>query len=144
MFLFLTFSSSHLSFCPKEGHFCPMEDSNIYVKRWAIDWEEKIAKELICSQILKCIGVCGMYKEYLFINFTLGSICWILSNKHIYWEKMRMWVLFSSADYMATQLYMLRNWRNLLCSNTFTIYVHEDVMRLHSVLIEWGDDIHMQ
>lgn len=59
-------------------------------------------------------------------------------------KERRIWVLLSSAGHTATQLHMLRNWRNLLCSNIFTIFVYEDVMRLHSVLIEWGDDINMK
>lgn len=64
------------SYCPKEGHFCPMGDNNIDVKRWVIDWEERTLRQLICSRLLLVpnnlsIYTC-MWHVWRNINFSLG------------------------------------------------------------------------
>lgn len=38
------------SFCPKEGHFCPMGENNIDGERWVIDWGERTGETVDMQQ----------------------------------------------------------------------------------------------
>lgn len=85
LFLFCTspfLTSCLFSFCPKEGHFCPMGHNNIDVKRWVIDWEERTAKTVDMQQTTS--GTKQQKHSYMYAacakeySFHCGVI-------HIYW-----------------------------------------------------------
>lgn len=159
LFLHIPFLLSCLfSFCPKEGHFCPMGDKNIDVKRWVIDWKERTASQLTCSrqrQVPSSISIHTWQWHVRRNRFILGwyvSIAFYTTSqldKHVYWSKRRMWALVSSAGHMSfvacsTSLHVGKLMQQRFVLTPHPQYIYEEIMRLHSVLIEWDDDIDMK
>lgn len=144
------------SFCPKEGHFCPMGDKNIDVKRWVIDWEERTARQLTCRrrcQVPNSISILTWQRHVRRNIFISG---WYLSiefhttcqlDKDVHWVRRRLWVLISSAGHMSfvacsPSLHVGKLMQQRFVLTPYDIY--EEITRLHSVLIEWDDDIDMK
>lgn len=112
------------SFCPKEGHFCPMGYNNIDVKRWVIDWEERTARQLTSGRLLQVpnsIHTC-MWHVWRNIHFSMH---WYVSiefcttcqpDKHVLRKEDDAGAHLLCRPHElccpATNLYMLGNWWN--------------------------------
>lgn len=106
------------SFCPKEGHFCPMRDDNVDVKRWVIDWEERGQRDSWHAadysryteqlHMYVCVVCMQEYSFHVLYNMSNQTNTCILRGRG------RMWALVSSCrpHELCRSLRILTCWGN--------------------------------